>query len=117
MKKFIYPVLSIIFLLLGFIGAFLPVLPTVPFLLASLHFGGKTPLLKRFLLKFPPVRYADSIRSGRQKLPRHLKYTALTSLWLTLLLSTLICGNLWIALLLFIVGLAVSWHLIRLGSV
>ena len=42
-------ILAVICIILGLIGAFLPVMPTVPFLLAALGLASDSPRLKKFL--------------------------------------------------------------------
>lgn len=63
--------------LLGFIGIFVPGLPTVPFLLLAAWAAGKGwPALERWLLAHP--RYGDSIRRWREHgaVPRRAKWAS-----------------------------------------
>lgn len=116
MKKFLYPFFSLIFLALGIIGILLPVLPTVPFLLAALHFAAGTPVLQKHLLKIPAISYAAAIRAGHKKISRKIKYRAVLWLYLSLTLTGVICRDWRLWILLLIVGIAVSWHLIHLPT-
>lgn len=66
------------FVVLGFIGAFLPVLPTTPFLiLAAACFARSSPRFEKWLLDHP--RFGPVLREWREKgaIPLKAKYMAL----------------------------------------
>ena len=74
----VFLVLGIGFVALGFIGAFLPVLPTTPFLiLAAACFARSSPRLERRLLHHP--RFGPLLRDWRARgaIPRRAKLLAL----------------------------------------
>ena len=71
--------LAIVFLVLGVAGAVLPVLPTVPFLIAAAWAGGRGwPELERWLLGHPT--YGIHIQRWRQGgfVPRRAKLAAIS---------------------------------------
>lgn len=75
--QLLWRALAIVCVALGFTGAFLPVLPTVPFLLVAAWAGGKGwPQLEAWLLAHP--RYGHSIRNWRERgaVPRRAKWAA-----------------------------------------
>jgi uncharacterized membrane protein YbaN (DUF454 family) len=77
--------LALVALLLGFIGIFVPGLPTVPFLLVAAWAGGRGwPRLEQWLLDHP--RHGPPIRRWRdhRAVPRSAKWAAT----ITMLLST-----------------------------
>lgn len=60
----LWRVLAILFMVLGLLGVVLPVVPTVPFLLAAAWAGGRGwPALEQWLLGHP--RYGEPIRQWR----------------------------------------------------
>ena len=70
-------VLAVACVLLGVVGAFLPVLPTVPFLLVAAWAAGKGwPRLEAWLLAHP--QHGDAIRRWRERgaVPRRAKWAA-----------------------------------------
>ena len=69
--------LAVVCVVLGVIGAFVPVLPTVPFLLVAAWAAGKGwPRLEAWLLDHP--RYGAAIRRWRERgaVPRRAKLAA-----------------------------------------
>jgi uncharacterized membrane protein YbaN (DUF454 family) len=75
--RLLWRVLALVLVFLGLLGAFLPVLPTVPFLLAAAWAAGRGwPALERWLLEHP--RYGEYIRRWRQggAVPRRAKWAA-----------------------------------------
>jgi hypothetical protein len=75
--KLLWRVLALLLVALGLIGAFVPVLPTVPFLLAAAWAAGHGwPALERWLLAHP--RYGEYIVRWRQSgaVPRRAKWAA-----------------------------------------
>jgi uncharacterized protein len=65
MARAFYFSLGAIALVLGLVGLFLPLLPTVPFLiLAAFAFGRSHPAIERWLLDHP--RFGHPIRTWRQ---------------------------------------------------
>lgn len=89
----LWRVLAVLCVALGLLGVFLPVLPTVPFLLVAAWAGGRGwPALERWLLDHP--RYGAGIRRWRERgtVPRNAKWAASAMMLLSggvLLLSPL----------------------------
>jgi uncharacterized membrane protein YbaN (DUF454 family) len=79
--RYLYLALGLFFCALGFVGAFLPVLPTTPFLiLAAGCFARSSPRLERWLLQHP--RFGPGLRAWRERgaIPQTVKYIALGSM-------------------------------------
>ena len=77
----VYLVLGLLFIALGFIGAFLPVLPTTPFLiLATACFARSSPRLENWLLSHP--RFGPSLRAWRERgaIPARAKLLAVAGI-------------------------------------
>ena len=83
----VYLVLGFLFVALGFIGAFLPVLPTTPFLiLATTCFARSSPRLENWLLSHP--RFGPTLRAWRERgaIPLRAKWLALAGMSIGFLL-------------------------------
>jgi uncharacterized membrane protein YbaN (DUF454 family) len=83
----IYFMAGLAFVAIGFVGAFLPVLPTTPFLvLAAACFARSSPRLEAWLLAHP--RFGPTLRAWRTHgaIPWGAKLTALAGTTLGLLL-------------------------------
>ena len=117
MKKAIHGSLGFLFLALGFIGIFIPVLPTVPFmLLASFFFFRSSERMHSWLLNHkifgPPIRDFSENRS----LKSSTKKRAIITLWLSLFLSIYLVSNHYVDLVLILIGLSVSVYLLSLKT-
>ena len=83
----VYLVLGFTFVALGFVGAFLPVLPTTPFLiLATTCFARSSPRLENWLLSHP--RFGPTLRAWRERgaIPLRAKWLALAGMSIGFLL-------------------------------
>ena len=77
----LYLVLGLLFVALGFVGAFLPVLPTTPFLiLATTCFARSSPRLENWLLSHP--HFGSALRDWRERgaIPFRAKLLALAGI-------------------------------------
>lgn len=93
---FLWRVLAFVCVVLGIIGAFVPGMPTVVFLLVAAWAGGKGwPQLEAWLLAHP--RYGASIRGWREHgaVPRRAKWAASLMMGLSSLLLALSPLALW----------------------
>jgi uncharacterized protein len=64
--RLVYLVLGMVFMALGLIGALVPVLPTVPFLIvATACFARSSPRLESWLLDLP--RFGPTLRKWRER--------------------------------------------------
>ncbi|GAB2878467.1 YbaN family protein [Uliginosibacterium flavum] len=75
--RLVWRLLALLCLALGFIGIFVPGLPTVPFLLAAAWAAGRGwPALEAWLLNHP--RWGTSIRNWREHgaMPRRAKWAS-----------------------------------------
>ncbi|MPM61679.1 Inner membrane protein YbaN [bioreactor metagenome] len=118
MKKILLTSLGIICVALGFIGAFLPVLPTTPFLLvASFCFIRSSPKLHKFLLTNPILGEYLTNYFENKALPLSSKIKSISVLW-TGLIATIIFTNISKILIaiLIIIGICVTVHLATLGK-
>ena len=109
----VWLVLGLLFTGLGFVGAFLPVMPTTVFLLlAAFFFARSSPRFYAWLLN--NHTFGPFIRDWRAGLgmPLRAKILAVTLIVLTIGSSILIVPVLWVRLLLACVGVGVSAYLI-----
>lgn len=103
---------------LGVIGAFLPVLPTTPFLiLATVLSYNSSPKIRRWLLEHPVFgntiqNYLESRSITSAALRR-----ALVTLWLCLAVSVWLVSSAWVIAMLLATGGLVTLYLLRLKRV
>lgn len=114
MKRRLYIILGTIFLVLGTIGIFLPLLPTTPFWLLTCWFyiRGSERLYRRVMRNRyfgPHVRGFMEDRA----IPLRSKVVTITVMWLsTILTSLLLPGYGWVKAILGLVSLGVTWHIL-----
>lgn len=116
MKRFVFRILSVFFIILGIIGIFLPVMPTVPFLLAALYFAANDPAVKNFLYTTPMLREYLDYSNGKKPLSMIQRIASITLLWLSLAVSFFLIDILWCRIILIGVGIGVSIHLLLIGK-
>ena len=107
--KTIYLLAGIISLLLGLIGAFLPILPTVPFiLLAAFCFARAYPPLYHWLRD--RSIFAESLQDWEREraISRSSKRKALTMIVLSFALALYFASSMWLKLLLMMIGISVA---------
>jgi len=100
---------------LGVVGAFLPVLPTTPFLiLATALSYNSSPKMRQWLLEHPV--FGSTIRNyfENRSITANALRRALITLWLGLALSFWMTGNFWVNSILFVIGSLVTFYLLGL---
>ena len=111
LKTLILTGLGFIFLGLGAIGLLLPVWPTTPFVLLSVACFSSEPHIKSKIMKIPFFREHIENYENKTGLSKKTFWSSIIWLWSTLLISMILVSNLWISLLLLLVGLSVTFHL------
>jgi len=114
-KKIVLLVGGVLSLTLGVIGAFLPLLPTVPLvLLAAYCFARSSDRLHNWLLTHPLFgKILRDFESGKG-VQRRIKVRAIVLIWLSMGLSGWIVGRPMVYVILALIGLAVSYNIWRL---
>lgn len=96
----------------GFIGIFLPILPTTPFVLVAAGcFSASSPSMYKKLAK---SRYfGQFVENYKEKtgIERKVKVTALVFLWATLCISSLVFPTTLVRIILLAVGIGVTVHI------
>lgn len=117
-KKYMLFVLGSFSLALGFIGVFLPVLPTTPFLLLSVYcYLRSSEKLYQWLINNRILgAYIYNYMTYRAILISTKVYTIII-LWLSLTASMIIISSWWIRLILILVGIGVSIHVLTLKTI
>jgi uncharacterized membrane protein YbaN (DUF454 family) len=117
-KKGLLVALGTLFLALGVIGIFIPLLPTTPFLLLSsaCYIKGS----KRFydwLIKNRWLgEYIKNYQDGKG-VPFKVKIIIINVLWLTIILSIILfVSNLIIKIILFIIAIGVTIHIVKIKT-
>ena len=121
MKRFFNGILTAagtLFVALGLIGIFVPVLPTTPFLLlAAACYARSSARFYRWLMNHP--WFGESIRNYRagRGIPLREKLFVLLALWLTIGISGLfVLSNLWVEGALVAIAAGVTVHLAALPT-
>ena len=111
----ILTVLGIISLALGIMGAFVPVLPTTPFLLlsAALFLRGNRRLYD-WLLNHPRMGAYISNFVQHKAIPLRVKIVSVATLWITLLYCAIFVASHWALQALFIlIAVCVTIHILH----
>ena len=110
MKRPLWMAAGLLFTAIGAIGAFLPLLPTVPLLLlAAFCFARGNPAWEQRLLAHP--RWGPPMREWRERraISRKAKFSALTAMAVGALLTWLMLGLTWALVVAGILCLVGSW--------
>jgi uncharacterized membrane protein YbaN (DUF454 family) len=113
-KKVFFIILGSLSLGLGTLGIFLPVLPTTPFYLltAWLYLNSSEKLYDKVMAN----KYFGTIVINFQKnrtIPLHIKVIAVSTLWITILLSAFVFVSTgWVQLLLIAIAMGVTIHIL-----
>lgn len=112
-------ILGWFFILLGFIGVFLPLMPTTIFIiLAAMCFSKSSDKFYNWLLNHP--RFGKLVRDYMEKkgMPAKSKVLAITMMITAISLSAIFfTENNFIRLILFLIALGVSIYIISLNSI
>jgi uncharacterized membrane protein YbaN (DUF454 family) len=101
-----------LFLILGVIGIFFPILPTTPFLLlsASCFLRSSHKAYRKLMTNKTLGKYIYYYRISKA-IPLKSKIAALSLLWLGILISIFIVPILWVKVLLFFIASGVTFHI------
>jgi len=117
MTKVLFIFLGSLFFVLGAIGVILPLLPTTPFLLLSAYFYLRSSeKLYNWLLNHRLFGLYIYSYIHFRAIDLKTKVTAISMLWITLIISMIIVQKLWVSLLLVAIGLSVTLHLLSLKT-
>lgn len=116
MLKKLLATLGVISLVLGIIGAFLPLLPTTPFVLLSAYLFAKSS--EKFHQRLMNHKiFGQLIRDYNEdkSIPLHAKIIAIVTMWPSMLFAIfyIATDKLWLQILLGIILLGVTVHIIR----
>ena len=115
LKHWLLIIAGVLSLLLGVIGVFLPLLPTVPLvLLAGYCFARSSERLHSWLVGHRHFGVIFRNFESGKGIPRRVKVRAIAMLWLGMGFSAWIVARLALIVLLFVIGLCVSIYLWRL---
>lgn len=103
---------------LGVIGAFLPILPTTPFLiLATLLSYNSSPKIRQWLLDHPVFGKTIQVYLENRSISVTALRSALISLWICLVVSICLVRNIWVTTVLLIIGGLVTRYLLSLKRI
>jgi uncharacterized membrane protein YbaN (DUF454 family) len=110
-------ILGGIFLALGIVGIFFPVLPTTPFLLlsASCFLRSSKTAYRKLMTNKVLGKYIFHYRITKA-VPLTSKIAALSLLWLGILFSVYIVPLLWVKILLLVIAACVTLHIASLKT-
>lgn len=110
LRRYLWTGAGLGFVAVGAVGAFLPLLPTVPFLLLALVcFTKGNPAWEQRLLQHP--RYGPSLRQWRERraISRRAKKAALGAMAISVVITALAAGWPWVLIPLGVMALSGSW--------
>lgn len=115
LKRSLLVIGGIVSLVLGVIGAFLPLLPTVPLvLLAAFCFARSSETLHNRLINHKHFGAIVRNFEAGQGVPRRVKLRAIVIIWISMGISCWIVAQVFLCAMLFAIGAGVSIYLWRL---
>lgn len=108
--------LGFLSLALGVVGAFLPLLPTTPFvLLAGYLFSRSSPRMHNWIMSHPLFGKLIYDYRVEKAIPLHAKVVAIMMLWMSILSSVFLVlkDKLWLQILLLSIATVVTIHIVR----
>jgi len=113
-KRIIYITLGTIFLILGAIGAFVPLLPTTPFWLLTAWFYIRSS--DKLYNKAMSNRYFGNVVKGfmvDKSIPIKTKIITISVMWISALLTSIfLIKQWWIIAILMLISIGVTWHIL-----
>ena len=108
--------LGFLFLLIGAIGIFLPVLPTTPFVLIAAGCFTSSKRLSDWLIK--NQLFGEYITNYRERkgLSKKTVIRSLSFLWTMLTISVICIHSLWAIILMPCIGVAVTIHIVMIAK-
>ncbi len=110
MKRRLWTMAGLMFVGIGAVGAVLPLLPTVPFLLLALFcFARGNPAWEARLLAHPT--YGPLLLDWRQRraIPRRAKWAALIAMGISVAITAFTAGWPWVLIPLGVMALSGTW--------
>ena len=117
-KKVLLVISGTLFLVLGVIGIFIPLLPTTPFLLlaAACYIKGSKKFYDWLIKNRWLGQYIKNYQNGKG-IQFKVKIITIIVLWLTIIISTILfVSNLIIQIILFIIAIGVTIHIIKIKT-
>ena len=111
MKNILLTIAGLIALILGGIGAFIPVWPTTPFVLLSFGLLSSTPNIQNRILDIKFFREYIESYHYKKGISKKTFIKSITFLWVMLVLSIFNVNNTKIRILLILIGVCVSIHI------
>lgn len=116
LKNRLLIILGFVFLVIGAIGVFFPVWPTTPFVLLAAGCFTSSKRLSNWLKK--SKFFGEYITNYRERngLSTRTVIKSLGFLWTMLILSAICVHTLWLTILLFCIGIAVTTHILWIAK-
>lgn len=116
-KKWLFFICGTVTLILGVIGIFLPILPTTPLILLSAFcYTRSSEKMYNYLIEHKVLGKYISNYINHKSIDKKSKILALIFLWCSLGISIYLIDNLYIKILLGIIGIGVSIHILMLKT-
>lgn len=107
-----------IFVAIGIIGIFIPLLPTTPFLLLAAYcFNRGSEKMRLWFNNNSLIKpYIDNYKK-KQGIPLRAKMNSLVLLWITVGISIYFVSNIYLRIILVLVIIGVTIHLVRIPTI
>jgi uncharacterized membrane protein YbaN (DUF454 family) len=108
--------IGFVFLLIGAIGIFFPILPTTPFVLVAAGCFTSSKRLSEWLNK--SKLFGEYITNYRERngLSNRTVIRSLAFLWIMLMISAIVIHSLWAVILMPCIGIAVTTHILFIAK-
>lgn len=113
-RRIVYILLGSLFLILGAVGIFIPLLPTTPFWLLTCWFYLRSS--EKLYNRAMSNRYFGSYIKGfmvDKAIPVRSKVISISVMWISAILTSVyLIEYLWVKILLMLISIGVTWHIL-----